>query len=75
MRLTLSLWFGLMIDLRLLSFTALGCSLVYARVDCATHTVVMLDLERVAKSHRTKLLEGLARFGPWTATNRTYYVA
>lgn len=72
MRLTLQALRALL-DLRLVSFTALGCSIVYARLDFGTRTVAMLDVERVARSHRSKPLEALVRLGPWTATNRTYY--
>lgn len=65
---------GLTIDLRLISFTALGCSIVYARVDVRTRTLLMVDLERVKASHRVAFCEWLVRTGPCSWTNRSWYV-
>ncbi len=64
-----------MLDARLVSFTALGCSLLYLRLDAGTRTGFMVDVERVKKSHRATPLEGLLKLGPWQATNRTWYAA
>jgi hypothetical protein len=64
----------LTIDLRLMSFTSLGCSIVYVRVDAGTRTLLQLDLERVRASHRVSAFEWLVRIGWLTRTNRSWYV-